>query len=236
MKPIIGILAEVNDDKDTKVLYPYVNSIETAGGIPIVLPYTKSEETIDKYIELCDGMVFTGGVDIEPSRYGEVPHEACGKPELFRDDIEFNVFEKLSSTDKPILAICRGAQLINCALGGTLWQDIPSEIPSDIAHRQTEERFSPSHGVKITDETPLRSLVGRERMAANSFHHQAIRVLGKGLRIMAVADDGIIEAFYSTGKQYIRAYQWHPERLFLKDADNLAIFKDFIDAAKSCAL
>ena len=231
MRPIIGILAEVSEDKDTRVLYPYVNSIESAGGVPVILPYIRDADTLEGFLRICDGFLFTGGVDVDPSRYGEAMHPMCGELQLYRDELEFKVFRKVIGTGKPILAICRGAQLVNVALGGKLYQDIPSEIPSEIAHRQVEPRFSPSHSVRVISDTPLHSLVGCERMTANSFHHQSVSVLGRELRVMAVADDGIIEAFYHTGEQYIRAYQWHPERLFETDGGNRLIFEDFIKAA-----
>lgn len=136
-------------------------------------------------------------------------------------------------TSKPILAICRGAQLVNVALGGTLYQDIPSEVPTKILHKQSEPDFSPSHDVKIMNNTPLYEMMRTEQIKGNSFHHQAIKALGKGLEIMAIAEDGIIEGVYSSGKQYVRAYQWHPERLFDTDAQSRMIFEDFIHACKS---
>jgi putative glutamine amidotransferase len=130
-------------------------------------------------------------------------------------------------TEKPVLGICRGAQLINIALGGTLYQDLPTELPTEISHRQTEPKFSPAHSVKILADTPLYDLVQKDRMTANSFHHQAVKTLGKGLELMALADDGVVEAFYLPGERYLRAYQWHPERLFAIDSDNRLLFEDF---------
>lgn len=130
------------------------------------------------------------------------------------------------------MAICRGAQLVNVALGGTLYQDIPTEIISNIPHRQTEPKDSHSHEICVFENTPLRNLVMSERIKVNSFHHQALKLLGNGLSVMATADDGVIEAVYSTEHPYLLAYQWHPERLF--DADNLnrVLFTDFIDACE----
>ncbi len=121
-------------------------------------------------------------------------------------------------------------QLINVALGGTLYQDIPSELETSVLHRQTEPKFSTSHEVKIAIGPPLHSLVSEDRMSANSFHHQCVKELAKDLQPMAFADDGIIEAVYFKGERYIRAYQWHPERLYDKDPQNRKIFEDFIEA------
>lgn len=232
MKPIIGILAGVDDELITKVQDLYIDAIERSGGTPVLLPYVRGEETIKSFADLCDGFFFTGGADIDPRHYGEEAKSNCGPIQAYRDELEFNVFQKVINTSKPILAICRGAQLVNVALGGTLYQDIPSEINTNILHRQTEPKLSPSHSVQILEDTPLFDLVGKTAITANSFHHQAIKTLGDGLEIMAVAEDGIIEAVYSSKKQYIRAYQWHPERLFETDRHNRMIFEDFVNACK----
>ena len=233
MRPIIGVLAEIDNELSTKVLNTYIHAIEMSGGIPILFPYVVECKTIEHLIDICDGFLFTGGVDIDPKRYGEEASENIGEIQIHRDEFEFQVFEKVINTSKPILAICRGSQLVNVALGGTLYQDIPSEMKTNISHRQNEPKFSYSHDVRIIVNTPLYEMMGNERIKANSFHHQAIKTLGKGLEIMAVADDGIIEAVYSSGKQYIRAYQWHPEMLFKIDAQSRKIFENFIHACKS---
>lgn len=231
MRPIIGILAEVDDELVCKVQNPYISAIERSGGIPVLLPYVESNNTIKDFVQMCDGFLFTGGADIDPQRYGESRKDTCGAIQYKRDEFEFNVLEEVLKTSKPILAICRGAQLVNVALGGTLYQDIPSELCVSISHRQSEPRFSPSHQVNVFTDTPLGDLMGKACITANSFHHQAVKTLGKELAVMATADDGIMEAFYIKEKQYIRAYQWHPERLYDIDCDNQEIFNDFI---RSC--
>lgn len=231
-KIIIGILGVVDDEIITKLQNTYTKAIESAGGVPIIFPYVESEESLDAFVNICDGFLFTGGADIAPERYGEEKKSTCGSIHYYRDELEFNAFKKIYPTNKPIMAICRGEQFINVALGGTLYQDIPTEIPSGIPHRQSEDKDSPSHSVKIIRETPLWHLIAEERMTANSFHHQAIKTLGKNLSVMAFADDGIIEAVYSSEPRYLRAYQWHPERLFEKEKSNLALFSDFIEACR----
>ena len=232
MKPIIGVSAAVNDSHSSIIRDFYINAICDAGGAPILLPCVDFAETLDSYALLCDGFFFTGGVDIDPARYGESVREACGKIYDFRDEYELALFDRAFRSAKPILGICRGIQLINVALGGSLYQDIPSERPSQIPHRQSEPETTPSHSVNITKGTPLHALVGAERMKANSFHHQAIKKLGRGLEVMATADDGLVEAVYSTEARYLRAYQWHPERLFQSDEQNRLIFRDFVDACR----
>ena len=232
MRPIIALLGEVDDELCITMQNTYVNAVEGAGGIPLIVPYLKGDEATDDLIELCDGFLFTGGDDIHPSRYGEEIKEKCGKIQTFRDELEFRVLKKALASGKPILAICRGIQLVNIFFGGTLYQDIPSEFDTSILHRQSEPKLAPSHRARILTDTPLYELLGAEYVQANSFHHQAIKTLGDGLRVMALADDGIVEGVYVEGEQYIRAYQWHPERLFDTDSDNRKIFGDFIDACK----
>ena len=233
MKPIIGILAEVDDEQTTHLLHTYVSAIEAAGGLPLLLPYVEDAEAVSDFVRLCDGFCFTGGMDVDPARYGEAVSPACGTIQRYRDGLEFRVLWEVLRADKPILAICRGAQLVNVALGGTLYQDLPSEYDTEILHRQTEGKFEPSHPVLVEQGTPLSELVGKTSMTGNSFHHQAIKALGDGLEVMARAEDGIIEAVWSTKLRYLRAYQWHPERLYDRDADNASVFADFISVSKN---
>ena len=230
--PIIGLLAAIDDEATATLLSPYATAIESAGGLPLLLPYTERADTVARFVTLCDGFFFTGGVDIHPSRYGQAVSPACGDVQALRDTLEFAVWEQVLPTGKPILGVCRGAQLINVALGGTLYQDVPTERPSDIAHRQTEGKFEYSHDVVIVEDTPLHRLCGQSRMRGNSFHHQAIRTLGQGLEVMAHAEDGVIEAVWLPSHPYLRAYQWHPERLYRKDEYNRTLFDEFISASK----
>lgn len=232
MKPIIGILAKVDTERNSELQNAYTKAIEGSGGAPVLLPYVEDDGTIERFVDICDGFVFTGGADVDPLRYGEERKDSCGEIQHNRDELEFKVLSKVINTEKPILAICRGSQLINIALGGTLYQDISSEIDTRISHRQSEPKNSPSHDVKILPNTPLDTLMGAHQIHANSFHHQAIKTLGDGLEIMAVAEDGIIEAFYLLKNQYLRAYQWHPERLYETDMHNRCIFDDFITACR----
>ena len=233
MKPLIGLLSTVDDVKETSVNYTYARSISELGGTPILLPYVTDDRDIDKFIELCDGFFFTGGKDVDPSRYNEEQVNDTLVIHKYRDDLEFKVFQKAISTNKPILGVCRGAQVINVALGGSLYQDIPSQIPSDIGHRQTEGQTEYSHTVNVLENTPLYKITGgKTKINANSFHHQSIKELGKGLKLMATADDGIIEGAYLDSERYLRIYQWHPEKLFDKHDINNEVIKDFINACK----
>ena len=232
MKPIIGILAEIDNEQTTLLRNAFARAVEESGGVPILLPYVRDVDTIAQFVELCDGFLFTGGADINPLRYGEEKQAECGETHHFRDELEFAVWEQVWGTSKPILAICRGLQLVNVALGGTLYQDIYSALCTELSHRQTEPRFSPSHSVQVIENTPLFHLTGQTSIPANTFHHQAIKTLGKGLEVMALADDGMIEAVYLPGTRYLRAYQWHPERLYDNDVYNRGVFDDFIGACQ----
>ena len=232
-KPTIGFLVNLGENcvYEQRECF-YRSAVEKSGGVPLVLPYCDGAE-LDRFVEECDGFFFTGGADVAPERYGEARSDACGEVEMKRDDLEFRAFEKIIKTEKPILGVCRGMQLINVALGGTLYQDIPSEIETEIAHRQKEDKTLPSHEVAVLPNTPIFDLFGKDRATANSFHHQCVKSLGKGLLPMAKADDGIIEAVYLDGSRYLRAYQWHPERLCEQNRENRLVFDDFI---KACLL
>ena len=232
MSLIIAILAQVDDDKNTKLAAAYTEAIEKSGGVPLIFPYTEDEETVDRLTELCDGFLFSGGADIEPSLYGEQRSPHCGESQGYRDSLELRVFAKVFEAGKPIMGICRGAQLINVALGGTLYQDIPTELDTKIPHSQSEGKNMPSHSVVIKHGTPLYGIVGKSQMPANSFHHQALKHLGKGLSVMAESIDGVIEAVYHTGARYLRAYQWHPERLYESSTENKVLFDDFLNAVR----
>ena len=229
MQPIIGLLVTIDNERTAQARHAYAHAIEQNGGLPLIVPYLENEESFARLAAVCDGFCFTGGLDVHPAHYGAEISPFCGEIQEQRDALELRLMKELLKTKKPLLGICRGAQVFNVALGGTLFQDLPSECPSDIAHRQTQDTYEPSLEVQVLPNTPLAALVGTARMTANSFHHQAVKKLGRNLLPMACADDGVIEAFYLPGEQYLRAYQWHPERLFEKNDQNRAIFADFIE-------
>ena len=234
MKPIIGIFAKIIDaDKKSELLYDYAKVIEKSGGLPVLLPYVEEEETLDQFINICDGFMFSGGGDVAPSYYGEETKPTCGAIENYRDKLEFQAIDKIIKMDKPILAICRGMQLINVYLGGTLYQDIPTEIPSQLNHKQkSSERYLVTHDILINEGTPLREITKQSRIIGNSFHHQCVKKLADGLVVTATADDGIIEGYYLPTHKYLMAYQWHPERLYELDKINEKIIRSFVDACK----
>ena len=230
MKPIIGITPEIAENGNISLRYAYTHAIEAAGGIPLLLPCTEDEALLEELAAVCHGFVFSGGEDIDPKYYGEQTLPACGEIAPRRDAFELRLFAKVFPTGKPILGICRGLQLINVALGGTLWQDLPSQMPSPIPHKQTQGDFEHSHCVELLPDSILATVTGKTRIPVNSFHHQAVKTLGRDLAVIAQADDGIVEALHHTCHPFLLALQWHPERLSHKDADAAAIFRAFLSA------
>ena len=215
--PIIGVTPLWDAERKSVWMLPdYLDGIRAAGGIPIVLPLEMSEADADRIVETCDGFLFTGGQDV-----GSCPE---------RDTLETLLLPKALPSDKAILGICRGLQFINVFLGGTLWQDLPSQHPSEIVHRQGKPYGAPTHKVMLNGD--LSALLGTETLEVNTLHHQAAKDLGDDLTVMAVAPDGIIEAFQMVGKRFVWAVQWHPEYMFRTDSDSLAIFSCFVEHCK----
>jgi putative glutamine amidotransferase len=209
----------------------YMQVLLQAGGIPILLSPDMDVQSMEACLGQLDGLMLAGGCDVVPAHFGETPIPQLGETTPVRDTFELALLPMAMERKMPVLGICRGIQVMNVALGGTLYQDIPSQLNTQMVHKQTQERFEPSHSVNVIENTPLSDMTGgKTTMMANSFHHQAIKELGRGLAVMARADDGIIEAVYMPEKKHVRAYQWHPERLWQIDADNLAIFTEFVKA------
>ena len=224
--PIIGVTPLWDAERKSVWMLPdYLDGIKAAGGIPVVLPLEMTEVDADRIVATCDGFLFTGGQDVTPELYGaEHSLSLITSPE--RDKLEMLLLSKALPSDKAILGICRGLQLINVFLGGTLWQDLPSQHPSEIVHRQGKPYGVPTH--KVILDGDLKSLLGKDILEVNTLHHQAAKDLGRDLTPMAVAPDGIIEAVQLAGKRFVWAVQWHPEYMFKTDPDSLAIFSCFI--------
>lgn len=233
MKPVIGLIPLIDEKKDSYWMLPgYMEAIIEAGGTPIMLPLTSDQENLTTLINICDGFIFTGGHDIAPSYYHQEESSYLGEIVPQRDEMEFKLLSSLLALDKPILGICRGIQLLNVALGGTLYQDLPHLCPSDINHRQDAPYDQSIHQVSLITDSPLHQLLKQDTIGVNSCHHQAIKDLGSSLEIMASADDGIIEAIYLPDKRFIWAVQWHPEFSYLVNKDSKKIFKALVQACK----
>ena len=233
MKPIIGVFAAVDDGTRSFVLQNYLDSVEAAGGLPVVLPYTKSKDALQTYAELCHGFLLVGGVDIAPERYSAERQKECGTVCDARDEFEFAAFDAVYPTEKPILGICRGCQLINVALGGTLYQDIPTAFDTEVVHRQTEAHHVLTHEVVVVPDTPLHAATGKENFWVNTFHHQSVERTGKGLAVMATAPCGIVEAVYAPARRFLWGVQWHPERTYAVDENSRVIFSMLVSASRA---
>ncbi|MCT4563227.1 MAG: gamma-glutamyl-gamma-aminobutyrate hydrolase family protein [Maledivibacter sp.] len=191
----------------------YVRAVERAGGIPIIIPCTGNVKIIEAQVSLCDGFLFTGGEDIDPNQYGEGPCLKLGpiKPEL--DMFQLTFFKIVQKLDKPILGICRGLQVINTGLGGTLFQDIECQCKDVYQHFQTGGRSHSVHKIQLSEGSVLKNIFQSVNLSVNSLHHQSVKKLGKGLKVCAGSEDGIIEAIESDMGKKIIGVQWHPEEM-----------------------
>ena len=229
MKPTVGVLPLWDEDKNSIWMLPgYMDGLLSAGALPVILPFSTENSDLERIFEICDGFLFTGGQDVSPALYNEIPIDGINCICEKRDILEIEIFRRAFALDKPILGICRGIQLINVAMGGTLYQDLHLQYPSDIIHRQSPPYDIPSHTVTIEERCPLFNCLGINSADVNSSHHQAIKNLAPGLKAMAYSADGIIEAVYSPDRTFLWAVQWHPERLYNKDENNKKIFNAFV--------
>jgi gamma-glutamyl-gamma-aminobutyrate hydrolase PuuD len=219
-KPIIGITSGFNSEGDVFLRRRYCLAIEKAGGVPLILPPSEDTEAV---LSICDGILLSGGGDVRPEKYGIYEYDPKLLFEVFeeRDDFELKLSRLAYERDLPILAICRGVQVLNVALGGTLLIDIPN-------HRQTLARHESSHRVNVEPESILCNLTGQVQLNVNSFHHQAIDKTAPVLRVSAISDDRIIEAVEAENKRFVLGVQWHPEHMH--DPASKALFKGFVDS------
>lgn len=197
---------------------PYFQSLLAAGALPIMIPFV-ADEKLREYFDLVDGILFTGGEDISPKYYDAAPHEKLGPVSEERDRVELKLMSWVLAEKKPCLCICRGLQLLNVAAGGTLYQDLSSECPSHVAHRDGSEDAwqNEPHSVELDPKSAAAAILGIKAARVNSLHHQAIKDLGLGLRVSGTAPDGIIEAVESEDEsRFLIAVQWHPETLWQK--------------------
>ena len=231
-KPIIGVTPSVDEVHNRCVVQPgYLESIDRAGGLGLMLPLTDRDEDIARFVEICDGFLFVGGPDIEPWRFGQELLPECGPQNKERDALEWKLLKAVLAADKPVLGVCRGIQILNTVLGGTLYQDIPSQYETTLSHQMPEPPYNRSaHGIRVVEGTPMAKL--SPCTEANSRHHQAILDLAPGLEVMAYADDGIIEAAWMPEKPFVWAVQWHPEAFWEEDSLHIELFRELIKAAK----
>jgi len=220
MKPLIGVTPSIAGSEDRGEAYraevSYVNAVRQAGGIPILLPYVS--EGVEEYLAALDGLLLSGGGDIRPERFGETDYH----PQTYgisdeRDEFEIALLQAALARDVPVLAICRGIQVLNVALGGTLYQDVADQYSDAIAHRQpwnTESWAQPVHEVALDADSVAADVYGTTTVATNSAHHQTLMAIAPGLRATGHSSDGSVEAVDYPGKQFVLGVQWHPEKMY----------------------
>lgn len=230
---IIGVTPHYDSDNNRLCIAAnYLNSVKEAGGVPILLPLETDKSFLIRASEICDGFLFTGGPDITPFRFGEETISQCGEVLPKRDEMEELLFHIAMESGKPIFGICRGIQVLNVFLGGTLYQDIAAQYPSalSLAHSQKSARNVVSHSVAINKDTILYDILHKDYIQVNSFHHQAIKDVAAPLKVAGTSLDSMVEAVYLPGHKFFLAVQWHPEHLIYNDEDSLLLFKAFVNA------
>lgn len=231
MRKVIGLIPLYDDDKESYWMLPgYMKVIEECGALPIMLPLTTDTEELREYFELCDGLLMTGGHDVNPGLYKCARKAECGTTSDDRDEMEMILFYLAHKADKPVLGICRGIQLINVLLGGTLYQDLPSEYPTSTEHHMNKPYDRNIHTVNVLENTPLADIYGAGIHGVNSYHHQAIKEIAESLEPMAISEDGLVEGVYIPNKRFICAVQWHPEFAYEKDENCRKLVQAFVDA------
>ena len=240
--PVIGVSAYVTESKNA-VNITYTSALRKAGAVPVVIPLTGDDAQIEAYVDIIDGLVMTGGADFHPSLFGEEAIRQLGTVQAQRDEFDIKLVRAAVAKGIPVMGICRGEQLLAVAFGGTLWQDIPSQIPeSYIRHQQSGTASDVGiHKIKIEKGSFLEKSLGSTEAYVNSFHHQAIKKPAPGFKIVATSPDGIVEAVertgaldskYKDGGAMIIGTQFHPEGFAVKaDSPFVKVFKVLVEAA-----
>lgn len=235
MRPVIGITTSFNDDESFHIMNRcYSTALISAGALLVMLPATDEPSVISGYADMIDGLVLSGGNDMDPTMYGEGQEWACGEINPVRDRFETRLFaEVLGRGNKPILGICRGIQVMNVALGGSLYQDLQTDFSGKaIAHRQKQRSCYTSHTVQLRGR--LREFLGADVLPVNSHHHQALKATPDCFVPAAHAPDGVIEAAEHASHPFCIGVQWHPERLWDQPGGDLhrKLFEAFVDACR----
>ena len=238
--PIIGISSSIIVDNSGSfagymrayVNKDYVDAVIRAGGVPLIIPFSTDKEVIISQAQLIDGLILSGGHDINPYNYGQEPSQKIGETFPERDIYEMILLEESKKREIPILGICRGFQLINVAAGGTLYQDL-SLIPGNILkHNQVSNPTLKTHKIEIKENSYISSIFGKETMV-NSFHHQAVDKVADDFIVVARASDGVIEAIEHKTYKFLVAVQWHPEMLAVECEKARELFAKFVEKAKN---
>lgn len=241
-KPVIGLTPGHNTDSQDAFMRPsYLGALTAAGAIPVMLPLESAPEDYRQIAEMFDGFLFTGGPDPHPTLFGEETHRQCGSVSIKRDAMELALLSQVMAVKKPVLGICRGIQIINVGLGGTIYQDIPSMFYENsehkpdfpLAHQQPYDYKTWSHTISLDPKSRLAQICGSKTLKVNSMHHQAVKDLGPGLVACGTAPDGLIEALEMPDYPWLFAVQWHPEYLWEQDGSAALLFESFVAASAS---
>jgi putative glutamine amidotransferase len=229
-RPAIGVTIGYDQRRTGMYLLrqDYVRSVEKAGGLPLVLAPGRPSDAPELIARLA-GLVMSGGSDVDPALYGEPRHPKVTQVVRERDEFELALAREALQQDLPLLAICRGHQVLNVATGGTLIQDIPFQLPRAVDHDPERERWETAHEVLVLPGTKLRALLGRDRVAVNSFHHQAVKDLGRSLLVSArSAVDDVIEGIEATDRRFVLGVQWHPEGFWNQEESFHPLFEALV--------
>ena len=228
MKPLIGITPNIRESGKFVLHQSYAAGIINAGGLPVILPY--NTENAKDYLQNISGLLLSGGGDVDPAHFGEEKHPKTEPPNPARDSFELTLCRLALEMDMPVFGVCRGAQVINIACGGTLTQHIDHHRCERDPARPQARWHSYLHSVKLLGR--LREIVGKDEIQVNSIHHQVVGRLGTDVYVNAITDGEIIEAIEVKGKKFALGVQWHPEALAGITKENAAIFQGFIDSCK----
>jgi len=231
LKPVIGIIASWNEEEESSVLsHTYVASVVEAGGIPLLIPMVGQDDAGELLPKL-DGIIFPGGDDVDPARYGERPLPKLGRISPRLDILELHFARRALDIGLPILGICRGCQVVNVAAGGALVQDIPSQVGGAMKHRQQAPRWYGTHEVILDENSLAFAVFGARRISVNSYHHQSVRDPGDGLTVSGRSLDGIAEVVEGS-RNFVLLLQWHPEAMWKHNRTFLRPFQALVEAAK----
>jgi len=244
MRPVIGITCGLTASKIggnspyfsqyNIISCDYAQAIEHSGGVPMFLPHTESLELADDYLSSIDGILLSGGGDIDPLVFGEEPHPQIGNVDVVRDRMELSLLEKALNQDIPILGICRGIQMLAVASGGNICQDIASEkTDSKVCHSQKGAGWYASHTIEIQPDTMLHNIFETTTDRVNSFHHQAVNEVGRNFVVAARAKDGVIEAIESSTHRFAIGVQFHSELMWKRHPPTQKLFAHFVKVCQS---
>ncbi|GBF32239.1 para-aminobenzoate synthase [Desulfocucumis palustris] len=232
MGPVIGLTCSHDMQNDRIWLARnYTRAVEAAGGIPLLLDYSGNAGVFKKLVNYLDGVILTGGVDVDPVFFDQEPSPACGEIDPERDCFEMELTRLFLSAGLPVLGICRGMQVLNIAAGGDIYQDIYSGSQRGIQHRQQAPRWHPTHDIEVVKGTLLERITGGGKIRVNSFHHQAVRKIAPGFIVSARSSDGVVEGIERPDLPFVVGIQCHPETMWPRDKLFLSIFQALVRAA-----